>query len=84
MNVRLTSWGKKLRRQPSWGLCRQLAGAEPGGNVGDLADLVAVYLENAESIPEDRASDPPTLADAQSAVSKIRQVLDLVDVRLKG
>jgi len=68
---------------PSCAICRQLAGGEPSGNVGDLADTIAQYLENAEAEPSDRAPEPPTLAEARAAVAQIRKVLDAVELRLE-
>jgi hypothetical protein len=74
----------RIQRHPSWVLCRKLSGGESDGNVGDLADLIAQYLENSEVDPADRAPDPPTLAEARAAVAHIRKVLDAVELRLAG
>jgi len=72
-----------IRRHPSWALCRQLAGGEPEGNVGDLADTIAQYLENAEAEPSARAPESPTMTEAREAVARIRKVLDAAELRLE-
>ncbi len=68
---------------PSWELCRELAGAAPFGNVGDLADTIAQYIENTECGEEERGSDAPDLSDAQQAIASIRSVIDRAEARVK-
>lgn len=68
---------------PSYRLCRELAGAAHGGSVGDLADVIARALENAESPPDERVPTEPTIADARKALARIREVLDKAELRLE-
>jgi hypothetical protein len=71
------------RGHPSWELCRELAGASEAGNVGDLADVVAQYLENAECSEEERGGDAPDLFEALEAIGTIRDVIDRAEARVK-
>lgn len=73
----------RIKRHPSFQLCRELAGAHPDGNVGDQADIIAQALECAEEASGDLPPDPPTLADAHRAIQRIRSVLDHAERRLR-
>lgn len=72
-----------MTRHPSYRLCRDLAGGGPGGSVGDLADVIARALENAESPAAERVPTEPTIDDAKQALAKIRKVLARVELRLE-
>ncbi len=69
---------------PSRELCAELAGAPTlgQGNVGDLADLIAQYLENSESPPRHRAPVAPTAKEAKGAVVLIMNVLSRATARI--
>jgi hypothetical protein len=72
-----------MNRHPSYRLCRDLAGAAPGGSVCDLAELIACALENAESPPAEQVATEPTLDYARKALARIRKVLIRVELRLE-
>lgn len=67
---------------PSWDLCRELAGSWPGGNLGDLGDLLARYIEEQESPPGEGSGDPPTLEEVTQGIALIRSVVDRAERRI--
>lgn len=72
-----------ITRHPSWSLCRELAGSHQGGNVGDLADIIAQAIEWAEAPTKYVPLDPHSINDAQQAISRIRGILDRAEQRLR-
>lgn len=67
---------------PSWDLCRELAGSWPGGNLGDLGDCLACYLEEQEGPSAELPADPVTLEQVTQAIALIRSVVDRAEARI--